>query len=292
MPDPAGGLPHLLVLGRVDDKPLQRRGGGGNPKIRPVERRAHGRTILGEAQEAFEQADDHRALFARDELEALGTFITLFGDQAVYPLKVESLEQRTRHRTSPKLPKWLLMSVHPATDDEPERAVVWVADSYRGAFLKLFQDYLDDAKVSTRAQRERWVTSEGNPRNVELVANIAVIRATVLRDLWQSTGEPPTSGTQWWEVWLEPTDDGLALLRRFAAAYGLTLLERTLRLGNRVVAWINATWAELELLPFTAVPLAEVRRPQFVDTFEDLSVQEQDEYVVELAGRVSAAPSG
>ncbi|WP_315094097.1 S8 family peptidase [uncultured Cellulomonas sp.] len=283
-------MPHLLVLGRVDDEPLRRRGGGGNAKIRPVERRAHGRAILSETHDAFEQADDRRALFARDELEALGSFITLVGGQAIYPLKVESLEQRTRHRTSPKLPKWLLMSVHPATGGEPERAVVWVADASRESFLKLFQDYLDDAKVSTKAQRGRWVTPEGNPRNVELVANIAVIRATVLRDLWQSTGEPLQFGTQWWEVWLEPTDDGLALLRRFAAAYGLTLLERTLRLGNRVVAWINATWADLELLPFTAVPLAEVRRPQFVDTIEDLTVQEQDEYVVDLAGRVYAAP--
>ena len=292
MPDPAGSLSHLLVLGRVDDKPLRRRGGGGNPKIRPVERRAHGRAILGQTKDAFEQADDGRALFARDELEALGSFITLVGGPAIYPLKVESLEQRTSPRTAPKLPKWLLMSVHPATDDEPERAVVWVADSYREAFLKLFEDYLDDAKVSTRARREKWATPEGNPRNVALVANIATIRATVLRDLWQSTGEPPTAGRHWWELWLEPTEDGLVLVRRFADAYRLTVLEGSLQLGNRVVAWINATWAELELLPFTAVPLAEIRRPHFVDTIEDLSDEEQDEYVVELASRVTAALPG
>ncbi|MBB2925184.1 S8 family peptidase [Cellulomonas cellasea] len=184
------------------------------------------------------------------------------------------------------------MSVHSATDDEPERAVVWVADPYREAFLKLFEDYLDDTKVSTKARPERWATPEGNPKNVALVANIATIRATVLRDLWQSTGEPPTSGRHWWELWLEPTEDGLHLVRRFGDAYRLTVLEETLQLGNRIVAWISATWAELELLPFTAVPLAEVRRPHFVDTIEDLSNDEQDDYVIELSGRTTAALPG
>lgn len=291
MPDPSSGLPHLLVLGRVDDKPRRGRGGG-RPRIRPVERRAHGQALLDETGEAFERGDEQRESFARDELEALGTFVTLVGDQATYPLKLGSLEQRTSHRTSPKLPMWLLMSVHPATTDAPERAIVWVADAYRAKFLQLFQDYLDDAKLSTKARRERWATPDGNPKNLELVANIATIRATVLLDLWQSTGEPPTSGTHWWELWLEPTDGALALLHRYAEAYKLTVLDGTLQLGNRVVAWVNATWLQLEPLPFTAVPLAEVRRPQFIDTIEDLDAEEQDEYVAELAKRVTAAAPG
>jgi hypothetical protein len=56
------------------------------------------------------------------------------------------------------------------------------------------------------------------------------------------------------------------------------------------VAWLEATWSELEILPFTSVPLAEIRKPEFIDTIEDLSRDEQDEYVQDLAARVSPAP--
>lgn len=290
MPEPADRLPHLLVLDRVDDADFHGTGGG-NPKIRLVERRAHGQTILAEARAALEPDDERRALFSRDELQALGTFITLEGDQALYPLKVESLERHTRHQKTPKLPQWLLMSVQPATEETPERAVVWVADAYRQRFLQLFEDYLDDAKRAKVVDAEGRATRTGTPANRALVANIATIRKTVLRDLWQSDGEPQTSGRWWWELWLEPTDNALTQLRAFAQTYSLGLLERSMVLGNRLVVWVEATWADLELLPFTSVPLAEVRRPSFIDTIEDLSAVEQDEYVDDLASRVVPAPS-
>jgi len=50
-----------------------------------------------------------------------------------------------------------------------------------------------------------------HPKNRELVANISRIRATVLRDLWQSEGEPPTSGQHWWELWLRATATDLRM---------------------------------------------------------------------------------
>jgi hypothetical protein len=290
LPEPADRRPHLLIVDRVDNADFHRTGGG-NPKIRPVERRAHGQTILSEAREALEPDDERRALVSRDELQALGTFITLEGAQALYPLKVDSLERRTRHRKTAKLPEWLLMSVQPATGDAQERAVVWVADAYRQKFLQLFEDYLDDAKRGKTTDADGNEARTGNPANRELVANIATIRKTVLHDLWQSDGAPQTSGRCWWELWLEPTENALTHLRGFAQAYSLGVLERSIVLDNRLVAWINATWADLELLPFTSIPLAEVRRPSFIDTIEDLSAAEQDEYVDDLASRIVPAPS-
>ena len=53
--------------------------------------------------------------------------------------------------------------------------------------------------------------------------------------------------------------------------------------------WIEVTWAELEILPFTAVPVAEIRRPEFIETIEDLTLDEQSEYVTDLAARVVPA---
>jgi len=256
--DPSEPLPHLVVLDSVSNAEFHG-SGGGNPKIRPVERRAHGEGLLAQARQALTANIDRRTAFSDDELQALGTFVTLEGESALFPLKVDSLEQQSLHRKRPKLPKWLLMSVQPATPDGPERAVVWVADAYRQQFLRIFQDYLDDSKRTLVIDSSGQKSHSGNPANRALVANIATIRATILRDLWQSKGEPQTQVRCWWELWLEPTDRALRDLHTFADAYSITVLERSLVLGNRLVVWVNGTWGDLELLTFTSVPLAEVR---------------------------------
>lgn len=274
-------LSHLLVEDRAADEEFRRRGGP-DPKVRPVEDRAgHGGGRLSEAQSAFaniEQAREEHLTEAK--LRALGAIITLEGDDPAYPLKLDTLQQFTTPRaSSPKRPKWLLLSVLPADQatGTPERATVWVSDDYRPKFLQLFEDYL--AKKSPT----------GKPRNNELVANIARIRATVLADLWQSDGHPSQGTTTWWEIWLRPSTDGPALMRRFAQASGLTISERLLRLVDRDVMWIEATWAQLEVLPFTAVPVAEIRRPEFIDSIEDLTLEEQAEYADDLAKRLEPA---
>lgn len=218
-------------------------------------------------------------LLTDDELRALGTILTLEGHDPAFPLKLDTLQQLTTHRTSPKRPKWLLLSVLPADPDAGigERATVWVSDQYRVQFLKLFMDYL--AKESPK----------GNPWNNELVANIARIRSTVLRDLWQSDGEPAQVGMVWWEIWLRPSENGPELLQRFAAAGNLGISARLLRLVDRDVMWVESTWAVLEVLPFTAVPVAEIRRPEFIDSIEDLTEEEQGEYVTDLAALLQPA---
>lgn len=281
-------LTHLLVFDRTENADFSR-GGQGNPRIRPVERRTHGAQMRDEAYRAFEEADESRLSrpATLDELRALGTFITLEGTDATYPLKVDSLQQSTAHRNTPRIPKWLLLSVQSATVHRPERAVVWVSDDYRVAFLKIFEDYL--TKTSTRGSPERWETPEGNPANRALVANISRIRSAVLDDLWQSSGEPAKHGTQWWELWLDPSVNALEDMRLIADKLQLRLLNRVLRFNDRAVVWVEGTWSHLESLPFTTVPLAEIRRPEFIDSIEDVTVDEQDEYVSDLLGRIVPA---
>lgn len=289
MADELRHLTHLYVLDRARNEEFSR-GGQGNPKIRPVEYRAHGLAIKGQLQDTFSDIDDERHSLSlnADELKALGSIIVLEGGKAAYPLKIEPLQAFSRHRKTPRVPQWLLLSVQPATDDLPERAIVWVADTYRPQFLKLFEDYLE--RKMTKASEDKWETPEGNPANRALVANISRIRQAVLEDLWQSDGEPPKSGLQWWELWLDPTEQGLDSLQKFASVYDLKLLEHSLALNDRVVVWIEATWQQLEILPFTNVPIAEIRRPVFIDTIEDLLPSEQNEYVDDLASRVVSAP--
>lgn len=288
MADDLRHLAHLLIIDHAHDEGFHR-GGRGNAKIRPVERRAHGLARRDELKAVFEESDEHReqTSVSFEELQALGTFITLEGANASYPLKLDSLERHTTSRKQPSTPKWLLMSVQPATDDLAERAIVWVSDAFRSDFLKLFEDYLN--KSYTQADPKNWETPEGNPHNRALVANIARIRRAILDDLWQSAGAPPRHGSQWWELWLEPTASAVEKLRSFAEASGLRVRDRTLVFNNRTVAWVEATWTQLEVLPFTSVPLAEIRRPEFIDSIEDLGQDEQDDYVQDLADRVKHA---
>ena len=275
MPDLPHHLSHLLVTGRAGDREFSGRGGG--PTARPVaDRQGHGKNRLGELKDSFGDVDHHRDLLDLEDLKADGSVICLEGHSPEYLLKLDSLEQRMPRGTGPK---WLLLSVTPAQEDKPELATVWVNDRYRGAFLKLFEDYLE---------RD---SSGGKPKNNELVANIGRIRATVLGDLWQSDGEPPVGRRVWWEIWLRPGESGAVLLKRYARKRQIRVLERELHFPSRMVMWVEAEWTQLSDLPFTSVPIAEIRRPSFVDTVEDLSFDEQAEYVEEFASRLVPADS-
>lgn len=273
-------LAHLLVRDRADTRDFTRTGRG-DPKVRPVEARTHGLAIRGELDAALDEIDEERQAAELDEAElrALGSIVVLEGEDPAFPLRLDSLEQLSRHTKRPKVPKWLVLSVLPAddADDGRERAQVWIADAYRGAFLAQFEKYISTAE------------GEGKPRNAELVANVGHIRRAVLRDLWQSEGEPPTSGRHWWELWLRREAGSADLLRRYAADRGLRAIERALALRDRVVVWVEGDWQSLEALPFTSVPLAEIRRPEFVETIEDLERPEQEELAEDLAGRLHAA---
>jgi hypothetical protein len=273
-------LAHLLVRDRADTYDFTR-SGRGDPRVRPVEARTHGVSMRCQLDTALGEIDEERQAVDLDEeeLRALGSIVVLEGEDPAYPLRLDSLEQLSRHRKKPKVPKWLVLSVLPAGDaeDDRERAQVWVADTYRGAFLAQFEKYVATAE------------GEGKPKNAELVANVGRIRRAILRDLWQSDGEPPTSGRLWWELWLRREVGATDLLRRYAADRELRVVERALALHDRVVVWVEADWQDLEALPFTSVPLAEIRRPEFVETIEDLTRPDQEELAEDLADRLRPA---
>lgn len=271
-------LDHLLVIEHAADESFHRPGGG-DPRIRPVERRTHGLTLQGEFSQAMREDSQARSSASLDaeELRAVGTIIVLEGADAYYPLRLDSLTAMSRHRNTPRRPQWLLLSVQPATDEKPERATVWVSDEYRPQFLRLFEDYLER------------VGPAGNPRNRELVANIARIRRVLLEDLWTSDGEPPREGRRWWELWLDTTRPYHENIERFVETYDLRSIPRSIVLPSRRVIWVESTWSQLELLPVTSIPIAEIRHPEFIDTIEDLSATEQDEYVEDLADRLTPA---
>jgi len=274
-------LDHLYVQGYTTAESFDRYsgGGGGGFKRRSVNRDMHGAARKQELTDAFDELDSDRDDFelSDDELESQGTILVLEGENASYPLKLDSLNRMTTHTRTPKRPRWLLLSVRPATKDTPERATVWVADEDRAAFMRLFEDYLSGS------------TKTGQPPNQDLVANISRIRKAILADLWTSDGEPPVHGQHWWELWLDTSGGDFEAINGFVSAYELRMLPRSIQLRDRFVVWVEATWSQLEPLPFTVVPLAEIRKPEFIETIEDLPAAEQDEYVQDLVERLSTA---
>ena len=276
MANGAERLPHLLVRGYVQAREYSRPGGG-NPKVRPVEHRTHGRERSDELDGALDAQDRRRAAFDIDELESLGVILSIEGASG-FSLKLESLNRRTQH-AEPR-PKWILLSVRTATPSTPEVAQIWVSDQYRADFVKLFAQYLEEQ------------TPTGLPKNRALIANMAKIRSTMMLDLWQSDGDPP-AGRQWWELWLRPEDNAIELAGKLADIIDGRIATKHLRLEDRHVVWIEATWDDLLVLQFSAVPVAEIRLPQLViDTVFDLSSEERAEYATDLADRLVAAPRG
>lgn len=283
-------LDHLYVVERATNEEFTR-GGQGNAKIRQVEHRAHGLAMRDQLHLVLSTTDAQRReqCVAIEELKALGTIIVLEGADAAHPLKVDSLNRLSTHRSNAKRPMWLLLSVQPPTDAQPERATVWVSDAYRDNFLQLFQDYL--SQLNTSGNPANWTTPEGNPANQALISNISRIREAVLVDLWTSDGEPPSLGTHWWELWLDTSQPALGVFDAFATAQQLRTVRRAVSFRDRHVVWVQASWDQLQILLFSRVPIAEIRRPEFIDTIDDLPADEKGEYVQDLADRILTAES-
>ncbi|MDO4888676.1 MAG: S8 family peptidase [Actinomycetaceae bacterium] len=189
-------------------------------------------------------------------------------------------------RTSSKKPRWLLQAVHPASESAPEYATIWVADEFRAEFLQVFEDYLDPKK--DRVSKDG---TPGNPSNNKLVANIAQVRSTFLKELWTSDGEPPLRTESWWELWLDTRREKSDLLDRILSAFDLERLDRQIQVADVKIVYVRSMWEQLKPLLGTGLPLTEIRRPSFIyETIEDLDDDEQEELVHDLVARLSPAP--
>ncbi|RJF44096.1 subtilisin family serine protease [Actinomyces sp. 2119] len=269
---------------------MERIASSGRTAVRAVDRAAHGGQLLDEIQAAFSSADVSRAREdVEDILSATGTCLTLEGPGAKFSLQLDRLTSLAQPTRTGRKPRWLLLSVHPATKTSPELAVIWVADEFRAEFIQLFEDYLDPKKDGTNKKDG----SVGSPRNNELVANIARVRTMFLEDLWTSGTRAPGRTLTWWELWLDPRRERPGLLDRVLGAYGLERLDRRTQVRDAVIVYVRATWEQLEPLTATDLPLTEIRRPSFMtETTEDLDDEEQVEWVLDLLERLEPAPEG
>ena len=93
----------------------------GTTAIRPVDRQPHGKRLIEEIDAVFTKEQEARDSQDLDPvLQANGTYLTLEGVSADFELKLDSLTQLTRKGKISRKPKWLLLSVHFATEDSFE----------------------------------------------------------------------------------------------------------------------------------------------------------------------------
>ncbi|WP_449062211.1 S8 family peptidase [Planomonospora algeriensis] len=175
-----------------------------------------------------------------------------------------------------------LLSVLPADEDLPERALIWLPFSAVSKFIKLFDKF---ATENTRS---------GGPKHAALVANIAELRLSVLHELWQEDEPFPDPTTpRWWEVWLVqltkelPVYEFWRVAERFRWRTGAVLT-----FPYRSVTLVHASAEELgALLTTNAVP-SELRKPGFTEELFALDRRFHNDLIDDLLSRTEPAELG
>jgi hypothetical protein len=137
-------------------------------------------------------------------------------------------------------------------------------------------------------------TPKGNPKNLSLIANIDEIRAATLESFWQEPELPFPAADEitWWEIWLnreqhDSLENPIAPLLPVLNSAGLETGGRVLKFPEHVVFLIRGTAAQLSTSLLYTDRLAEIRKPrETTDYFTYLDRQQQDDWIVDLNGRV------
>jgi hypothetical protein len=286
-------LPHIVVPWPASDEAYKGRSGGAPKPIRPIgDRPGHAARLSGELESAQDAARAQLAEVSPDvAADGFALSVESWSDAPGYKLAVQSLDASGAR----------LLSVTPAIDQSPERAVVWMPFAAAGAFFTKIEQFATET------------TSRGHPRNQALVANIADLRLAVLRDLWQEPEQfPDADEIRWWEVWLarlapapaarrhRQSDVGYVPSRQLAGSPGEVLravaAERAWRVvpglltfPDSVIALVRASASELGTLLSTSAVPRELHRARVTSEIFSLDPLDQDEWVRDLAGRIKSA---
>jgi hypothetical protein len=276
MPEgPARRASHLLVPWPSRTlTPKTPKGGGGGKEVvdRSGNRAQHTARLTRELTTA--EHDAHAAGTTLAPALRADGFAVRIEAAPDYELKLDSLDSSGLS----------LMSVRPATETQPQDAVVWIPDGAVPVLLKKIDQFTQN-------------TSTGKPKNNGLVANIEQIEQATIESLWQEEEPLPEPDAQtWWELWLDPTltdADQVGTLRQLADSHGWQMLPRTIGIGHFRVAQIGTTARELARVLRTNACPSEIRKPTFVEDLHSRDLRElHPDFVHDLATRLSPATPG
>jgi hypothetical protein len=274
MPDPVSPrfTPHLLVPWNPKTlTPRPPRPARGGPLVdRSGDRQGHVNRLLGGLDEARQAATAERRDVPAQE-RASGFAIRVEAADN-YEIEVDKLANAGL----------TLMSVHEATQDHPQDAVIWIPDGRVQAFAKKIRQFTQN-------------TPAGKPKQAA-VANVERIEHVLLDNLWQESAPlPDMSQLCWWELWFDPqiTDaDQIETLHQIAAAKGWAIAHRSIEIGGYRVAQVAATGDQLKTLLATNACPSEVRQPSFAEQLHSTARPLQHDLVADLVTRLRYADAG
>lgn len=163
-----------------------------------------------------------------------------------------------------------------------ERAVVWVPFEKAAYFIRRVEQYLETNERPT-------------PANADLIERIERISLATLEAFWTDRVASFPAGTEpvWWEIWLRRSDGReLIRLREWAVTAGAHVGARSLALGDRVIALVEASPPVLASAVDLLDDIAELRRPGVgAEMLAEEGAAEQMPWIEDLAARtVTARP--
>lgn len=165
-------------------------------------------------------------------------------------------------------------------NDDTIKATVYVPDGKESYFINRLEQYLSE------------VTVKGEPRNKDLINSIENVKLAFLNSFWVGNKDDmPTETPVWCEIWLRVDnnqyDETEASFVETCIEIGIPYDEKAIHFPERMVKLIRANATQLGELIKRNEYVAEIRRaPEVTSLFDELSAQEQKEWVDDLLSRI------
>lgn len=263
-------LKHIFIERQPEKPKFTSPQSGGGGKIPERDRKAHYNRLV-RAFDKAKKADINRK--TKVIATRKGVYIDFIGEPT-YSLPLNSLEDM-------RSKKMRVLNIQKDTENNVERATVYVEHSHISKFLKKLDEYIDDNKN----------TGKGYPKNRKLVNGIADIKAAVLESFWQSDKFLiPDEYAQWCEVWLrtdnaEP-DDCVKEFNDILASLKIEQSTNSIHFPERSVLLVNANRQQLESLLMNSDNIAEFHYGRDLSFFLDLPSYEQTQWIDDLKERI------
>ena len=175
------------------------------------------------------------------------------------------------------------------------KATVFIPAGKENFFIKRISDF------ATQNTKPTEKNPNGNPKNKDLVSSIESISDAIkISAFW--VGRPadmPTDTPQWFELWIDASDDEFDIVKNnaFAILDSLNIAhcntDKYIKFPERLVILVSANRSNLLDIIKQGVTLAEIRKPAEPNAyFLDSSLTDQTEWADDLLSRTHFSDTG